>query len=166
MPNHSRAGSRTKRFRPGFGRLSHLKVLILRTQITSQLVVQELDPTSYDEENDVTMNSEAGSNFVLLIPILGRNKPLIWNMSAMTLAELEATRQFFNALFDLTEPVVRERDKVADDAFKQGDDSYTRSYRDAPQFITRPRPKRANGEGVLQRPVGDAAGAGRGGSDG
>jgi hypothetical protein len=113
------------------------------------LAVQELDPKEWDQQFEVQQYaSEEGSNFVLLISIPGRTKPLTWNLSAMTAEELEATRQFFNHLFDLAEPVVNERDRIARDAFREGDDSYARSYRTPPTFVTRERKKRTNRESV------------------
>jgi hypothetical protein len=149
-PRASRAGSRQGKYRymNGFGRFAENKLGILVTSITRQLAIQALDPNAWDEENDVKLKSEAGDNIVLIMPVPGRTKPLIWNMSAMTTEELEATRKFFNYLFDLADPIVRERDKVALDAHKSGDDSYIRVYRTLPQFIARSRKVDSDSEGV------------------
>jgi hypothetical protein len=108
-----------------------------------------MDPEQYDEENDITMGSEPGVSYLVMIQVKGRRRPIFWNLSAMTEQELEVTRQFFNNAFDLAEPVARERDKVAADAFANGDDSYHRIYRQVPQFIVRERQGRADSESVL-----------------
>jgi hypothetical protein len=102
-------------------------------------------------------------SYLLNIFLPGRPKPISWNFSAMTADELEATRQFFNYLFDLADPVVRERDKVANAAFEKGDDSYVRVYRPVPQFIKRERKKREHTEGVHVGPESPAQGDGSGG---
>lgn len=146
----SRAGSRNPSLaRHGMGRLAKNKIAILVTAVTRQLAIQALDPKEWDEENEVELNSEVGHNILLLIPIPGRNRPMAWNLSAMTSAELNATRDFFNHLFNLADPIIRERDKVAQDAFDKGDDTYQRVYRPLPQFVARPWEEFTNSEGLL-----------------
>lgn len=151
----SRAGSRDKKYQRtdvGFGRLSDRRIMMLRTLATSTLHVNALNPEDHDEENNIKIGSEKGTTFTLNIPVPGRRVPLVWNICGMTLPELEALREFFNNLFDLAEPVVRARDKAAQDAFAEGDDSYTRIYRDVPQLIVRKRQVGENGEGLLDGP--------------
>lgn len=150
----SRAGSRVPRYQQttGMGRLSDQKRAVLVTAITRQLAIVSLDPKEWDEENNAKIESEQGDNIVLMITVPGSRRPLKWNLSAMTLEELEATRQFFEHLFDLADPIIRERDKVADEAFSRGDDSYNRVYRSLPQFITRPRKESPNSESVHDGP--------------
>lgn len=148
----SRAGSRVPRFQTtGMGRLSPEKRAILVTSVTRQLAIVSLDPKEWDEENNAQLESEQGDNIVLLITVPGMRRPLRWNLSAMTTAELEATRQFFEHLFDLADPIVRERDKVANEAYERGDDSFVRVYRGLPQFITRPRKEPTDSESVHDR---------------
>lgn len=165
----SRAGSREKRYRPkvdtGFGRINDNKVGILVTSITRQLAIVALDPETWDAEHEVKIASEKGDNITLLITIPGRPRPLAWNLSGMTTEELEATRKFFDFLFDLADPIVRERDKVAQDARDQGDDSYIRVYRTLPQFFTRKRTKRTDGESVHDGPEDASDGLGDGGDN-
>ena len=161
----SRAGSRTRRFHPGYGKQSSNRLAWLRTFVTHQLAVVSIDPTGVLDEEDPEFDvkiekSEKGPNYLLLTTIPGRRKPLVWNMCAMTSEELEATRQFFNYLFDLADPIVRERDKVAEDAFSEGDDSYHRSYRQLPQFVVRARQEPSDSEGVHNRPPNASVGDG------
>lgn len=142
----SRAGSRTNRYRLGYGRIGDNRLAWLRTAITDQIAV--LGVPQGEKKEDVELEDEPGVSYLLVIPVPGRQRPLFWNLSGMTVEEFEATRQFFNHLFDLVDPVVRERDKVAADAFANGDDSYARIYRPTPQFVTRDRPVREHSEGV------------------
>src|SRR6478752_107741 len=146
----SRAGARESRFRPGYGRHSDNKIAWLRTEITNTIALLGIEYGEKPEEDeDFYLPPEGGTSYLLVIPVPGRRKPLMWNLSGMTIEELDATRQFFDHLFNLVDPVVRERDKVADDAYAtNGDDSFTRLYRALPQFFTRERPKREHSEGV------------------
>jgi hypothetical protein len=163
MPKPSRAGSRTNRFRAGYGRVSDSRIAILRTGITNQLVISEIDNDELNKEEKFSLDAEGGMSYLLNIFLPGRPRPVSWNFSAMTTAELEATRQFFNYLFDLADPVVRERDRVANAAFEKGDDSYVRVYRPVPQFIKRERAKREHAQGVHVGPENPPQGDGSGG---
>ena len=153
MPK-SRAGSRNRNIRKaGFGRQSEKRLSWLRTQPTRMLYLLGLDPKEYDEELGVEVfGSEEGTAYIIAIEVPGRSRRLNWDLSSMTMEELEATRQFFNYCFDQAEPVVRERDKVANAALEEGDDSYIRVYRPVPQFIVRERAKPSNNQGVHDRP--------------
>lgn len=162
MPPRTRAGSRENRYRVGYGRLSDNKIMLLRTPITGMLTVYAMNPEENDEENGITMSSEPGISYVMMIHLPGRQKPIWWNFSSMTHDELQATRQFFERLFDLADPITRERDKVAKDAFDQGDDSYGRAYRDLPFLVIREGKIRENSEGVLVRPEGSTSRSGNG----
>lgn len=156
MPaNRTRAGSRTERYRrAGYGKLHKNRIAFLRTVVTNQLALNKLNPDDVLEEDDPLrevkiQEAEKGENYLLLIPVPGRRNPLVWNICAMTTEELEATREFFNYLFDLADPIIRERDKVAEDAFSKGDDSFVRSYRQLPQLVIRSRQERTDDQGVL-----------------
>lgn len=134
--------------RSGFGRMGKNKVAWLSTLTTRQLVIHQIDPSENDEELGISLPSEAGNAVVLMIPVPGRSRPLAWDFTGMTGEELDATRQFFEYLFDLADPVVRERDRVAADAYTKGDDSFSRVYRQVPQFIVRERQKPSDSESV------------------
>jgi hypothetical protein len=79
---------------------------------------------------------ELGENLVLVIP-RPYGKPVSLNFSALTEQELQVTRQIFEKLFDMVEPIVKQRDMEAQRAFDNGDDSFTRIYRQVPQYIVR-----------------------------
>lgn len=148
----SRAGSRIPKYRRvGVGRLARDQIAFIRTYVTGVVQLKGFDPTEIDEHAELPpeVGSEKGTSYVLYLnQPTGRGRPIAWNLSAMTAAELEVLRDFFNLAFDLADPVTRERDKVAHEAFEQGDDSYARVYRGVPEFVKRQRPQRADSEGV------------------
>ena len=104
---------------------------------------------------------EYGPSYVLVLP-RGRGT-MKYNFTSMTEEELNLTRQFFNELFDLAEPIIKHRDKVAKDAAEAGDDTYVRNYRQAPQFIVRKGTLRDDDQRILERsqdlPEGSGTGA-------
>src|SRR3546814_11366470 len=69
----------------------------------------------------------------------------------MTLPELKDMRDIFNLLFDLAEPVVRERDRIAQNAFREGDDSFARIYRTVQQFVIREEAVKSDGSSIRDR---------------
>jgi hypothetical protein len=75
-----------------------------------------------------------------------------YNLTALTHEELLAMRELFNFAFDLAEPVILLRDRIAQDAFDKGDDSFIRVYRQAPQLIIREGTIRQDGESLRERP--------------
>lgn len=160
-----RPGSRNPRFRPNNGRMSEARYAWLRTVI-GQFVIMKYDNTPEEiDDSEEEQDHEIGPTIRLILPRVS-GPPIRYNLTALTEEELRMTRKFFDLLFDLAEPVVRERDRVAQDAFDAGDDSFARIYRQVPQYVVRDRPSRADGEGVQHGSSDDAAGAGRdGGSD-
>ncbi|MEU4066702.1 hypothetical protein AB0F25_30690 [Streptomyces wedmorensis] len=60
-------------------------------------------------------------------------------LTNMTHEELVALREIWEHAFDLAEPVVVERDRVAREAFERGDDSNERVYRAPPAKVVRRR---------------------------
>lgn len=122
----------------------------------------------YPEDHDVTKNTkEPGPTVKVLIP-RHTGQPVLWDISSMTLEELQLMREFFDLVFDTAEPIVRMRDEVAQDEFAAGNDSITRLYRKVPQLVVRKRPEPQHSEGVLDGhenvPEGDGDGRGSGDS--
>ena len=115
--------------------MSENRLIWLRT-VLGQMVIMRYEKGKQQEEEDVAEDKERGPTYLLVIP-RPNARPVKLNITALTLEELELTRQFFNRLFDLAEPIVKHRDKVAEDAAAEGDDSYARIYRQVPQFIDR-----------------------------
>ena len=121
----------------------------MRTYATNQIALLAYDPEEVEAEDiPEDMKSEEGTSYIVKIQVPGLKKGLTWNISGMTLEELEVTRQFFNYLFDTAEPVIRERDRVAEDAFARGDDSYIRSYRLTPELVIRKREAESHDQGL------------------
>lgn len=131
-----RPGHRTNRSRlMGTGKMSANRHAWVRTEI-GQFVIM-LEP----EENEI------GTSVRLIHPRPGA-RPVILNITALTMLELTAVEQFFKLLFDKARPVIEQRDKAAQLAYDQGDDSFARSYRRPPQFTVREGTQREHPEGV------------------
>lgn len=92
-------------------------------------------------------DKEAGPTVRLYLPRPGA-RPMQYNLTALTKQELDWLRDLLNLACDLAEPIVEHRDKVAQDAFDNGDDSFARIYRQVPQLIVRERAFEGHGEGV------------------
>jgi hypothetical protein len=112
-----------------------------------------------EEDHD----KELGPNIVLYIPVPGR-RPTTINLTAMTLPELEAVKEFLDFIIEEARPVVAERDRIANEAYEQGDDSFVRVYRDAPQLIIRSRYEHKQHQGVPDGSEDVSAGSGGDGS--
>jgi hypothetical protein len=138
------------------GKLGDSRVMWLRVAV-SQFVLQRYTKSKAQLEAEAELGEELeappddpeyGPTYLLVIPRQGA-RPVKLNMTALTEEELKLTRHFFNELFDLVEPIVRYRDKVANDAFAEGDDSYARIYRQVPQFIVRSGSLREDDQRIL-----------------
>jgi len=106
----------------------------------------------YEEGTAVAdTTTEPGPTVKVLIPRY-KGPTVHWDLSALTLEELTKLREFFDLAFDTAEPVIRMRDKVAQDAFAEGNDSISRLYRPVPQLVVRKRPEPEHSEGVLDGP--------------
>jgi hypothetical protein len=93
--------------------------------------------------------SESGPDVVLFRPMAGRLPDHVMNLTNLTEPELMALKELFDSAFEWALPVVKLRDKEANDAYEQGDDSYIRSYRAVPTVVYRKRPQFEYREGVL-----------------
>lgn len=101
-----------------------------------------------DYRNDAEGNqTDEVIDLKLMHPIPGR-APLSWNLTALTEDELISMKHLFDTAFEWALPVVRQRDKEAQDAFAEGDDSHSRIYRQVPQLVYRSRPEWEHSEGV------------------
>lgn len=145
----------------GTGKMSENRYAWIRLTIGQFVIMLEPD------------EAEVGTSVRLIQPRPGA-RSVISNITALTVEELDAMEQFFKLLFDTARPVVVARDKAAQDALDQGDDSHARSYRQPPQFVVRERALREHNEGVPVGPDGvppvaqgaDPDGAVRGTGDG
>lgn len=87
-------------------------------------------------------------------------KPVQWNLTALTHAELMAMKTIINEAINLAEPVTIALDKEAEDAFQNGDDSFLRIYRQVPQLVFRSGEKSPYGKSVPLGPDGIPEGTG------
>jgi hypothetical protein len=128
------------------GRMSRSRRAWVKTAI-STFVLYRHDPLEPPEEGDeeategyqenVKGENALGYNYRIAIPIPRLRKPLNLNLTALTEAELLAVKEFFDLAFSLALPVVRDRDRIAKEAWDAGDDSYPRVYRALPEFVVR-----------------------------
>jgi hypothetical protein len=132
------------------GKMSENRYAWVRTILGQMVLYRHVEEPLANEPT-------VGDTLQLMMPRPG-GRAISMNFSALTLAELEAIREFFNLLFDLATPVVKARDKVAQDAFDAGDDSYARIYRQVPQLIIRKGPVGQHRQGVHDGPEDAAAG--------
>lgn len=136
----------SKKYPVGDGKMSANRLAWLRTAI-GQFVVMTDDVT---EETKKTV-AEFGPTYRLFLPRPG-TRPVTYNITALTHEEFQALKKFMEHLFEIAEPVILERDRIAEDAFSKGDDSFARSYRQVPQLVIREGPVRKDDEGVSERP--------------
>ena len=120
----------------------------------------------YEEGTEIAeRTTEPGPTVKVLIPRLN-GQAVHWDLSALTIEELDAMREFFTLAFDTAEPVVRMRDKAAHDAFTEGNDSFARLYRQLPQLVVRERKEREHDQGILNGPSDVPSGDSDGRSEG
>lgn len=156
-----------RRFRPGHrsnpqargtGKLSDRRYAWLSTTI-GQFVIMY-----FDENNEDNLDEETGPTIRLFLPRHG-GRPISFNFTALTHEEFVLLKQFFDILFELAEPVVLERDRVAQDAAAEGDDSFARLYRAVPRLVVRERTIRKDGSGISSGSTDVLNGSGVAGND-
>lgn len=147
----------------GTGRISKNRVAWLRTS-AAQFNLLRYPQESIDQEDEMPrIETEEGDNVMLLIPQRA-GRPCVIHLTGMTYDEFDKTRQLFNLMFKIAEPIVKHRDKVAEDASANGDDSYSRIYRAVPEFVVRQGALATDSQGLRNRPQDDAQGTGHDGN--
>lgn len=155
-------GRKPSIFREGY--MSENRIMWLETFI-GQFVVLMYPEGFRDESDDVpAIKTEPGPTIRLMIPGKTR-QPVYFTFTALTSEELASLRELFNRMFDMVEPIVEHRDKAAQDAYDQGDDTITRLYRQVPRLIVREGAIREHSISLRERPSGPPAGHGTDGSD-
>lgn len=150
-----RPGSRNPNFRND-GKISENRLAWIRTNIGQAVILyyeDRVEVSEEEEEHDAEgkINKvEYGPTVRLMIP-QPRGKAFFSDITSLTMDELTMLREFYNLLFDLAEPSVKERDRIAKDAYSEGDDSYARSYRPVGQFVVRKGTLGPNSESVQRR---------------
>lgn len=104
-----------------------------------------------DEMREFAEENQVGATIVLEFQIRWMSRALTLNLTNLTHQEILLMRRLLNMALDLAEPVVIDRDKVAQDAKEAGDDSYARVYRAVPQIVVRESKIVAHGPGLLRR---------------
>lgn len=91
----------------------------------------------------------------LMFPI--PNRPTVsWNLTALTEEELVSLKHLFDTAFEWAKPYCIARDKEAQDALDNGDDSHSRIYRQVPKLVYRSGPEPEHREGVQHGSSDDA----------
>lgn len=141
------SGSRSQRFRK-----IQRGIYVESRHAWVNTILGQLALYIYEEGTEIAENTiEPGPTVKVLIPRY-KGPTVHWDFSALTLEELTELRKFFDVAFDAAEPVVRMRDKAAADALAEGNDSFSRVYRQVPKLVVRQRAKREHGEGVQYGP--------------
>jgi hypothetical protein len=108
------------------------------------LYVNERDEGSADPAADTTPT-------IVLFFKVGA-KAVYLDLTVLTAEELAASKKLIDLAFDEAKPVCEERDRMAEEAMANGDDTHARAYRAVPQFIDRKRSERPDGQGIHVRP--------------
>ncbi len=106
----------------------------------------------YDQSMTTDPDPEAGERIQLTYRD-GR-KYSRWNLTTLTTEELDAVKKLFDMAFDLARPICEERDKEAQHAFENGDNSFARIYRQSPLFVDRSRPIGEHSPSLRNGPAG------------
>lgn len=97
------------------------------------------------------MAGEPGHNAGIIIRYaMGGHRTV--DLTLLTEAEWNEFKKFMALVEETVLPVIRERDKVAGDAFLAGDGSFARSYRAVPAMVVIERAPTEHSEGVLDGP--------------
>jgi hypothetical protein len=151
-----RAGARENKYRHNPNRITPARYAWVRSVLGTFVIMRHPDLSVVEGEEAEELDDDVkeydpgdpGETIILTLPIKGRGRPLAWNLSSLTHAELVAIREYFDIAFELAEPVCIERDKAANEAFDSGDDSVTRIYRALPELIVRNGEVAEHGEGL------------------
>lgn len=152
-----RPGSRNGNFRNDRNedKMSENRLVWVRTVMGQAVLMyygRGVDPESDEPVSEKRRKEldDMGPSVRLFLP-RPNARTIIFDITSLTLDELVKLREFYNLLFDLAEPSVRLRDKVAQDAFNNGDDSYTRSYRPLGEAVVRQRSLGVDSKSVQNR---------------
>lgn len=116
----------------------------------------------WDDDPDTvpSIKAEPGPTIRLSFPKNGRI--LNYTLTSLTSEELALFRELMNLALDLAEPIVEQRDKAAQDAYENGDDSFVRIYRQVPRLVVRDGALRANSGSLRKRSEDSPEGPGAG----
>lgn len=113
--------------------------------VTGTMSIYMTDPAA-------NVQDETPSVTVLLSEGVGR-APFRVGLARFTEQELDLFEEFITLAIKMARPVVLERDRIAAEAFEEGDDSFSRVYRQDPKLIVRPKVKKGDGDTLHNRLV-------------
>lgn len=160
-----------RQYRPGFrnpdyqeGQISKSRYAWIQTYIGQFVLMRYEEPEDLPEEDAPKGSAEPGPTIRLMLPNR-RGKSIYFNLTALTHRELMLLKRLFDMAFEQAEPIVKMRDKAADDAFERGDDSFIRVYRQVPRLVIRKGAVGSDRQGVYDRPEDVPPGSEQGGGD-
>lgn len=92
-----------------------------------------------EEGETPEVDESVGHSVSLLLNSRFDAKTIKFILTHMTGPELDAFEQVFHHAIQLARPSVEARDKLAKEAFENGDDSHERVYRNLPTLVVRER---------------------------
>jgi hypothetical protein len=135
-----------------YGKMGDNRIAFTRTgagTIALYRLPNDPEKAESEEERLLIEDSEIGPNYRLTLTS-GRFK-IDYYLTSLIEEELNAIKSIFELALELAYPITRARDRMAQDAFSDGDDSFTRIYRPAPQFVVRNREATEHDQSILDR---------------
>lgn len=105
--------------------------------------------TIFLQENE---KGESGPDIVMSCVQPGRWGGSSVLLTDMTEEEINSLKVLFAEAAEWALPVIRRRDKEAQDEFDKGNDTFKRIYRQVSQLVFRQRPSTEHSQGVFDRP--------------
>ncbi len=155
-----------RRVPPGLRRTvsEHMIALASLEKISIKVFGNKPTAPKTDLEEDIPV--EVGEDIILAMD--RNNSKLVVNLSSLTTAELEAFSQIVNLAIEDARIVVKDRDRIAEEAMASGDAIFYRSLRGDPKVTVFRRTERPHDPGVHgghqdavaggETPVGDQPG--------
>lgn len=78
----------------------------------------------------------------------GRRSSMLISLTNMTSVELDKFEEFMLHAINRARPIVKDLDRIAQEAYENGDDGFERLYRPLPIFVDRERSESEHGQGV------------------
>lgn len=102
--------------------------------------VQYERPAGEKEKGEGSQEEWGPTHVIAQAYLKGGNRRVFYlDLTEFTLEELEAVEQFYMAAFSDARDICELRDRLAQEAFDNGDDAYFRIYRQVPQLVERSR---------------------------
>jgi hypothetical protein len=135
-----------------YGKITETRIAFTKTAagtIAFYRLPNDPELAESDEEREQIENGEIGPHYRLTF--MSAHRKIDYYLTSLTEEELDAVKGIMEFAFELARPVTRARDRMAQDAFTDGDDSFTRIYRPAAQFVIRNREAAKYDQSILDR---------------